>query len=61
MSEEISPYWEHLAIGEWLRILDQDRAQGTILVREEYPDGRHWHVTLQIIDVQRTKGPYEAA
>ena len=49
----ISPYWEHLTTGQWLRVLEQDRVAGTVLVREEYPDGRHWYVTLQIVDARR--------
>ncbi len=48
----ISPYWEHLAIGQWLRVLDQDRVKGTVLVRERYPDGREFWVTLQIVGVE---------
>ena len=47
----ISPFWEHLCIGQWLRVIDQDRAKATILVRDEFPDGRRFTVTLQIVAV----------
>jgi hypothetical protein len=52
MDEDISPFWEHLATGMWLRILSQDRVKGTIMVREEFPGGRTFQVTLKIIAVK---------
>lgn len=48
----ISPFWEHLAIGKWLRVLEQDRVKGTVLVHEQYPDGREFFLTLQIVKVE---------
>jgi hypothetical protein len=48
----ISPFWEHLAIGQWLRVLEQDRVHGTITVRERFPDRRQCFVTLRIVDVE---------
>ena len=48
----ISEYWEHLTTGMWMRVLTQDRVKGTVTVREQYPDGRTWYVTLQIVAVE---------
>lgn len=48
----ISPYWEQLAIGQWIRVVDQDRVAGTIKVIDQFPDGRTFVVTLAITNVK---------
>lgn len=52
MSEPISPFWDHLTIGQWLRVLDQNRVRGTVTVLERFPDKRQCYVTLKIVNVE---------
>ena len=50
-NEEISPFWEHLAIGMWSQVVEQDRVKGTVEVYEEWPDGQRFRVTLKVVKV----------
>ena len=50
---KVSEFWEHLCIGQWVRILEQDRAEGTVTVREAWPDGQEWYITMKVIKRER--------
>ena len=52
MADYVSPHWEHLGIGMQLRVLYQNRVKGTVIVREQFPDGREFLVTLKITNVE---------
>ena len=56
-NENISPYWKHFAIGQYLRVVDQDRVEGTITVMDvwrpteatEHNADRVFRITLKVV------------
>jgi hypothetical protein len=51
----VSEFWQHFAIGNWHRVLDQDRVAGEVTFLDAFPpdrdgaESRYFRVTCKVL------------